>query len=67
MAVQQYPHDACPTLYAEGFPEDITKRELAHIFRPYEGYKVRCTRWARRAGAAGRRQGRAGLQGCYWA
>jgi hypothetical protein len=38
--VQQYPPDACPTLYAEGFPEDMTKRELAHVFRPYEGYKV---------------------------
>lgn len=40
MQVQQYPPDACPTLYAEGFPEDMTKRELAHIFRPFEGYKV---------------------------
>ena len=40
MQVQQYPADACPTLYAEGFPEDMTKRELAHVFRPFEGFKV---------------------------
>ncbi len=33
------PHDACPTLYSEGFPADVSKRELAHIFRPFDGYK----------------------------
>ncbi|PSC76514.1 U3 small nucleolar ribonucleo MPP10 [Micractinium conductrix] len=38
-AVRQYPPDACNTLYIEGLPADVTKRELAHIFRPREGFR----------------------------
>jgi len=31
------PHDASPTLYVEGLPADATEREVAHIFRRFEG------------------------------
>ncbi|XP_044475613.1 RNA-binding protein 2-like [Mangifera indica] len=33
------PPDASNTLYVEGLPRDTTKREVAHIFRPFVGYK----------------------------
>ncbi|GMI82975.1 hypothetical protein like AT1G21320 [Hibiscus trionum] len=33
------PPDASTTLYVEGLPSDSTKREVAHIFRPFVGYK----------------------------
>ncbi|KAH9691658.1 nuclear speckle RNA-binding protein A [Citrus sinensis] len=33
------PPDASSTLYVEGLPADSTKREVAHIFRPFVGYK----------------------------
>lgn len=33
------PPDASSTLYVEGLPPDCTKREVAHIFRPFVGYK----------------------------
>ncbi|XVF64364.1 hypothetical protein PTKIN_Ptkin09bG0163800 [Pterospermum kingtungense] len=33
------PPDASNTLYVEGLPPDSTKREVAHIFRPFVGYK----------------------------
>lgn len=33
------PPDAAPTLYVDGIPADITRREFAHVFRPYDGYK----------------------------
>lgn len=33
-----YPHDACSTLFVDGFPPDVTKRELAHLFRHFPGY-----------------------------
>ncbi|GLT62634.1 hypothetical protein SLA2020_352540 [Shorea laevis] len=33
------PPDASNTLYVEGFPPDCTRREVAHIFRPFVGYK----------------------------
>ncbi|KAL3504415.1 hypothetical protein ACH5RR_034256 [Cinchona calisaya] len=33
------PPDASSTLYIEGLPSDSTKREVAHIFRPFVGYK----------------------------
>eukprot|EP00887_Chlorella_sp_A99_P004665 scaffold4.g4665.t1 len=36
---QQYPPDACPTLYCDSLPEDVTRRELAHIFRHYPGFE----------------------------
>ncbi|KAL1822308.1 hypothetical protein DCAR_0310136 [Daucus carota subsp. sativus] len=33
------PPDASPTLYVEGLPANCTRREVAHIFRPFVGYK----------------------------
>lgn len=33
------PPDATNTLYVEGLPPNCTKREVAHIFRPFVGYK----------------------------
>ncbi|CAL1412756.1 unnamed protein product [Linum trigynum] len=33
------PPDASNTLYVEGLPPDCTRREVAHIFRPFVGYK----------------------------
>lgn len=33
------PHDASNTLFVEGLPRDTTEREIAHIFRPFRGYK----------------------------
>lgn len=33
------PPDATNTLYVEGLPSNCTRREVAHIFRPFVGYK----------------------------
>ncbi|KAK9134531.1 hypothetical protein Syun_013861 [Stephania yunnanensis] len=33
------PPDASKTLYVEGLPHDSTRREVAHIFRPFVGFK----------------------------
>ncbi|BDA50771.1 probable RNA-binding protein 1 at C-terminar half [Coccomyxa sp. Obi] len=33
------PPEANPTLFLSGLPLDITKREVAHIFRPFDGFK----------------------------
>ncbi|XP_031743537.1 RNA-binding protein 2 isoform X3 [Cucumis sativus] len=33
------PPDASNTLYVEGLPPDSSRREVAHIFRPFVGYK----------------------------
>jgi len=33
------PPDAASTLYVDGIPADITRREFAHVFRPFDGYK----------------------------
>lgn len=33
------PPDATHTLYVEGLPADCTRREAAHIFRPFLGFK----------------------------
>ncbi|KAH9605975.1 hypothetical protein KSS87_008433 [Heliosperma pusillum] len=33
------PFDASNTLYVEGLPSNIFKREVAHIFRPFVGYR----------------------------
>ncbi|KAK4340895.1 hypothetical protein RND71_039396 [Anisodus tanguticus] len=33
------PADASNTLYIEGLPSDSSRREVAHIFRPFVGYK----------------------------
>ena len=34
------PPEANATLFLSGLPLDITKREVAHILRPFEGFKV---------------------------
>lgn len=34
------PPDAASTLYVDGIPADISRREFAHVFRPFDGYKV---------------------------
>lgn len=34
------PSEARDTIYIDVLPPDISRRELAHIFRPFEGYKV---------------------------
>ncbi|XP_024535289.1 nuclear speckle RNA-binding protein A isoform X1 [Selaginella moellendorffii] len=33
------PHDASSTLFVDGLPSDCTRREAAHIFRPFIGFK----------------------------
>ncbi|CAN8292070.1 unnamed protein product [Cochlearia groenlandica] len=33
------PHDASNTLYVEGLPSNCARREVAHIFRPFLGYR----------------------------
>ncbi|KAH1255641.1 RNA-binding protein 1 [Glycine max] len=33
------PPDATSTLFVEGLPPNCTRREVAHIFRPFVGYK----------------------------
>jgi hypothetical protein len=38
--VEDLPPDAAPTIYVDGLPMDVNKRELAHIFRPFQGYLV---------------------------
>lgn len=35
------PADARPSLYVESVPPDASKREISHIFRPFQGFKVR--------------------------
>jgi len=32
------PHDATSTIFVDGLPFDVTRREISHIFRPFEGY-----------------------------
>jgi hypothetical protein len=50
------PPDARDTIYIDALPNDVSKRELAHIFRPFEGYRVGGpplappSRWRRRWG-----------------
>ena len=34
------PPDAVETLYVDNMTTDVTKREMAHVFRPFEGFKV---------------------------
>ena len=36
--MSQLPRDASSTLYVEGLPSDATEREVAHIFRRFEGH-----------------------------
>jgi hypothetical protein len=33
------PDGATNTIYVEGIPVDATEREVAHIFRPFTGFK----------------------------
>lgn len=33
------PQNATTTVYVEGLPADATEREVAHIFRPYPGFR----------------------------
>ncbi len=33
------PEHATSTVYVEGIPGDATEREVAHIFRPFTGFK----------------------------
>jgi len=37
--IMQIPKNATRTVYVEGLPSDCTEREIAHIFRPYPGFK----------------------------
>lgn len=37
--VDALPPDASSTLYVDGLPSDCTRREAAHIFRPFIGFK----------------------------
>lgn len=32
--------EPCERLYVEGLPGDISRREVAHIFRPFGGFQV---------------------------
>ncbi len=32
--------DAAETLYVDNMTMDVTRREMAHVFRPFEGFKV---------------------------
>ena len=34
------PSNATRTIFIEGLPYDSTEREVAHIFRPYYGFKA---------------------------
>ena len=38
------PHDATSTLYIEGLPADASEREVAHIFRRYDGHGFQSVR-----------------------
>ncbi|XP_027903951.1 nuclear speckle RNA-binding protein A-like isoform X2 [Vigna unguiculata] len=38
-ADRSLPPDATSTLFVEGLPSNCTRREVAHIFRPFVGYK----------------------------
>eukprot|EP01105_Mastigella_eilhardi_P022300 TRINITY_DN548_c0_g2_i2.p1 TRINITY_DN548_c0_g2~~TRINITY_DN548_c0_g2_i2.p1 ORF type:complete len:362 (+),score=69.12 TRINITY_DN548_c0_g2_i2:92-1087(+) len=31
--------ESSPTLFVEGVPSDVTEREMAHIFRPFQGFQ----------------------------
>ena len=38
---ESFAPDACRTLYVDNLPGDATKREMAHIFRAFEGFQAR--------------------------
>ena len=40
MSLEDLPPEACKTLYLTNLPPDITKREVSHILRPFEGFQV---------------------------
>eukprot|EP00244_Chara_vulgaris_P013147 TRINITY_DN731_c0_g1_i5.p1 TRINITY_DN731_c0_g1~~TRINITY_DN731_c0_g1_i5.p1 ORF type:complete len:294 (-),score=59.57 TRINITY_DN731_c0_g1_i5:693-1574(-) len=39
IGVEPLPDNACSTLYVDGIPIDCSKREAAHIFRPFIGFQ----------------------------
>jgi len=39
MNMQTAPNSS-KTLYVQGLPSDVTRRELSHIFRPWSGYQT---------------------------
>ena len=47
------PRDATATLYVEGIPDDASEREMAHLFRPFDGFEV--ARLVPHAGRNGRK------------
>lgn len=34
------PAEAAETLYVDNMPMDVNRREMSHVFRPFEGFKV---------------------------
>jgi hypothetical protein len=34
------PRNATNTVYVEGIPVNASEREVAHLFRPYKGFKA---------------------------
>jgi hypothetical protein len=47
------PAEARDTIYIDVLPPDITRRELAHIFRPFEGFQVSSWEQGMQRGALG--------------
>lgn len=54
---EELPPDAASTIYVDGLPMDVNKRELAHIFRPFHGYLV---------SLLGSSRGRVAAASCRW-
>ena len=40
LPAEDLPSEACNTLYLANLPSDVTKREVSHILRPFEGFQV---------------------------
>lgn len=38
--MESLPMDAAETLYVDNMTMDVNRREMAHVFRPFEGFKV---------------------------
>ena len=38
--IETLPVEAAETLYVDNMTMDVTRREMAHVFRPFEGFKV---------------------------
>ena len=39
--IESLPVEAAETLYVDNMTMDVTRREMAHVFRPFEGFKVK--------------------------